>query len=93
MIKGKRLVTTAKEGGHLSADTSILQAEDVLTHGELGQPAGKAAVGTEAGGRGDKSADLPPYIQPSEKVSYGDIYMTVQLCFTKELLIQGGWGT
>ena len=72
----------------MSADAYSVQAKDALTHCKLGQPAGKAAVGTVSGRRGDISAELPSYIQSSEKVSYGDICTIVRLCFTKESLIQ-----
>lgn len=72
----------------MSADAYSAQAKDALTHCKLGQPAGKAAVGTVSGRRGEKPAELPSYTQSSEEVSYGDICTTVQLCFTKESLIQ-----
>lgn len=85
---GKEIGNNCKRGGCLSADPYRAQAKDALTHCKLGQPAGKAAVGTVSGRRGNKSAELPSYIQPSENVLYGDICTTVQLCFTKESLIQ-----
>lgn len=65
-----------------------MQAKDALTHGTLGQPAGKADVDTGPGRKGIKFAELPSYSQSSEKASYGGICVTARLHFTKESLTQ-----